>query len=285
MKKILFYGNCQLGALSKHIREHSNNYHILDCRDYGLKQFWLDSGLFATWSPDNKDNHSKYYPQIIEAVKACDIFIFQHHTHLVRRTELTTEYLVNQLRPASVSICLPSIRYYGYLYDDSRVNYVVKKLYEQKMLDIEILSYLQHEDDNDAKRQMIENHYSSLEKLKQKDKENIQLYKNYIPMSNFIESNYQNKIIAYDHSHPSTHYYNEIIKKLVDYDIKINQLFNNESTLPRSAQLCPYDLKYFHNHFPELEDTEQHDSFFSLRLNAASIQHQIALIKDKGNIQ
>lgn len=53
MKKLLFYGNCQLGALSKHIRANSKEYQILSCKDYGLQQFWADEGLFAVWSPEN----------------------------------------------------------------------------------------------------------------------------------------------------------------------------------------------------------------------------------------
>jgi hypothetical protein len=281
MKKILFYGNCQLGALSKHIRSSSADYQILDCQDYGLKQFWADSGLFATWSLENKSNQDEYYAKIIEAVKNCDFFIFQHHKDLVRREELTTQFLMNELNPQSTGICLPSIQYYGYLYDVHGINCVVKNLYEKGARINDIIYYLKNEDDDYARNQIIENHNSSLNKLKQKDEENKQLYENYISISDFIESNYQNKIIAYDHSHPSTHYYNEIIDRLAEYDIKIDKIFDRESILPGSSQLCPYDLKYFNSYFSELEDTKKHDSFFKIRLNEENIKQQIELIKGK----
>lgn len=282
MKKILFYGNCQLGALSKHIRNSSDEYQILNCEDYGLKKFWTDKGVFATWSLENKDNQDEYYPKIIDAVKNCDIFIFQHHKDLVRRTELTTQLLLNELNDKSIGICLPSFRYFGYLYSTDMVNYVVKKLYEQGVEINDIIDYLKNEDDNDARNQMIENHNYSLNKLKQKDKENEQLYKNYISISDFIESNYKTKLMAYDHSHPSIHYYNQIIKLLLKYDIKIDEIL--DETLPGSSQLCPYDLKYFNNHFPELEDRKKHNLFFRFRLNEENIERQIALI-EKGRTE
>lgn len=278
MKKILFYGNCQLGALSRHIRNSSNEYLILNCKDYGLKPFWLDDGLFATWSPDNKDHQNNYYCQVIEAVRNCDIFIFQHHKHLVRKKELTTEYLINELRPNAIGICLPSMEYYGYLYETTQINGVITKLYTQGMSIKDMLYYLRYENDTDAQHQMIEKHNASLLKLKEKDIENLRHYPNYIPMSNFIEAVYDTQIIAYDHSHPSMHYYNEIINQLKYYGINITLFFNQQSKLPRSAQLCPYDLKYFTDHFTTLEDTQKHNAFFPLRLNETVIHKQIELI-------
>lgn len=283
MKKILFYGNCQLGALSKHIRNSSDEYQILNCQDYGLKQFWVDEGLFATWFEKN-NNQDDYYPKIIEAVKTCDVFIFQHHKDDVRIKELTTQFLISELNNNSIGICLPSIQYDGYLYDINTINCVVKRLYEEGFEIDKIFNYLKYEDDIDARNQMIDNHNSSLSKLRKKDQQNKQLYENYIAISDFIESNYRNKIIAYDHSHPSTHYYNEIILRLADYDIKIDKNFDNKDILPGSCQLCPYDLKYFNNHFPELEETEKHDSFFRFRLNEENIKKQIELI-EKGKIK
>jgi hypothetical protein len=284
MKKILFYGNCQLGALSKHIRNSSDEYQILNCEDYGLKKFWADEGLFATWSLENQDRQDEYYPKIIEAVKDCDVFIFQHHKDLVRREELTTQFLINELRPKSIGICLPSIQYYGYLYDVYSINRVVKRLYEDRMSASDILFYLLHVDDQDARHQMTELHNSSLEKIQTKDQEHQQLYKNYIAILDFIETNYLHQIIAYDHSHPSIHYYNKILNNLADYGIIINKLFNSNSILPGSTQLCPYELKYFNNHFSDLEDTTQHDKFFTFKLNEANIKKQIELI-EKGKIK
>lgn len=282
MKKILFYGNCQLGALSKHIRDHgSSEYKILDCKDYGLKQFWADPGLFATWSLENRDYQDEYYPKIIQAVKDCDIFIFQHHKDLARRFELTTPFLINELDPRSIGICIPSFQYNGYLYHHTGINFVIKKLYDSGKGVSYILDYLKYEDDMHTRQQMIEEHNTSLNKLKEKDKQNKEIYKNYIEISDFIESNYNNKIIAYDHSHPSTHYYNEIIRKLADYDIKINKNFDDKSMLPGSTQLCPYDLKYFNKHFDELEETNKHDRFFMFRLDEKNIQRQIDLIKKR----
>lgn len=280
MIKILFYGNCQLGALSKHIRCYSNKYQILNCQDYGLHQFWVDQGLFATWSPENKHNQDQYYLNIIKAVKDCDIFIFQHHSDLVRRTELTTQFLVNELNPRSIGICLPSVEYYGYLYEVNSINCVVQRLYTQGIKSCnDILYYLQNHDDTIARNDIIKRHQASMIKIKQKDQENELLYKNYVSIYDFIMSNYANKIIAYDHSHPSTHYYNKIMSCLCDYDIKTDKFFDHEDILPGSTQLCPYDLKYFNNYFSDLEDTKKHDVFFKFRLTEANIKKQIELIQ------
>lgn len=287
MKKILFYGNCQIGALSKHIRNYSDDYQILNCKDYGLKQFWLDEGLFAIWSPHNIYKQKSFYKNVIKAVKDCDIFIFQHHTNnTIKREELTTEFLQSQLKSQSISICLPSLRYGGYLSDwhnhKTCITNKIISLYKSNKTLKEIVNFLKNEDFEEAKKEMIEEHNISIKKMKEYDIICKKQYINYISMTDFFEKNYKNLLLVYSYSHPSIHYYNELIRHLSKYDININKFFDEKSILPTSVYLCSYDLRCFNENFPNMECTKKHDNFFvEKRVNEENIQK---IIKENENI-
>lgn len=284
MKRILFYGNCQLGSLSKHIRDSSDKYQILNCTDYGLEKFWADEGLFATWCPENKCNQHKYISKVIEAVQTCDYFVFNHHVKnaAIRHDELSTEFLISKLSRKSVAICLPSFRYSGYHYFTDEINPLLRILYRRGLSAEEIFDYLTTEDNSDMRKDMSIKHKQSVDELKTKDRENQNIYPNYIPMSDFVEFNYQHKLIAYDHSHPSTHYYNELINRLDDYGIKINRQFDEHNILPGSTQIEPYYIKYFREHFPNMECMKKHRCFFDIKFNIKLIQKQLDyLIKNE----
>ena len=287
MKKILFYGNCQLGTLSKHIRNCSDEFQILNCKDYGLEQFWTDQGLFAIWSYDNRYNQKKFYKNVIKAVRDCDIFIFQHHKNeLTNIEELTTEFLQSQLKPQSISICLPSLRYGGYISDrkdyKSSVTNKIISLYKNKKTLQEIVSFLKNENFEEARKEMLEEHKISINKMKEYDVICKEKYTNYLSFTNFFESNYKNKLLTYCYVHPSIHYYNELIRNLSKYGININVFFNKNSILPTCSYLCSYELKCFNEHFPNMECTKKHDNFFiEKKINEENIQK---IIKEHENI-
>ena len=272
--RILFYGNCQLGALAKHIRHNSNEYQILSCNDYGLEKFWVDEGLFAVWSLENQNRTDQYQSKIIEAVQTCDIFIFQHLTD-TQSEKLKTENLIKHLSPRSLSICFPSFRYWGYLYQTSMIDYFVKKLAKEKLSPEQILHRTQSETTDYLTDTIEELHVKSVEGTRKREEANKQRYANCITVSEFIEANYDKLLIAYDHCHPSTHVYNYYLDRLEDYGIVIKKKFDNTSILPGSSQLFPKDLFYFNDYFRNIENLDHHSPFFKKRLNLSIIEEQI----------
>lgn len=273
--RILFYGNCQLGALAKHIRHNSDEYQILSCQDYGLEKFWEDEGLFATWSPDNISNLVKCKSRIIEAVQTCDVFIFQHVEHALPIEELKTENLIKHLSPRCLSICFPSFRYCGYLYQSNSVNYFVEKLTKENLMPEQILHRVRNETTDYLKTMIEQLHIKSVEETRKREEANKQRYTNCITVSEFIEANYDKLLIAYDHSHPSTHVYNYYLDRLKDYGLAVKKKFDNTSTLPGSIQLFPKDLFYFNDYFRNMENLDYHSPFFRKRLDRQTIEKEI----------
>lgn len=272
--RILFYGNCQLGALSKHIRHNSNEYQILSCNDYGLEKLWVDEGLFAVWSLENQNRTDQYESKIMEAVQTCDIFIFQHLENSPSE-KLKTENIIKHLSPRSLSICFPSFRYWGYLYQTSNVDYFVEKLAKEKISPEKILYQIQNETTDYLKSIIEELHTKSVQETRKREEANKQRYTNCITVSEFIEANYDKLLIAYDHSHPSTHVYNYYLDRLKDYGLVIKKKFDNTSILPGSIKFFPKDLFYFNDYFKNMENIDYHSPFFRQRLNISIIEEQI----------
>lgn len=281
MIRILFYGNCQLGALAKHIRHNSDKYQILSCEDYGLEKFWDEEGLFAVWSLENMPKLEKHKSKIIEAVQACDIFIFQHIDNALPTKELRTENIIHNISPTRKSICFPSFRYWGYLYQTSKIDYFVEKLTKENLSPEQILYQVRNETTDYLKNAIEELHTKSVQETRKREEANKQRYTNCITVSEFIEANYDKRLIAYDHSHPSTHVYNYYLDMLENYGIVIKNKFDNTSTLPGSNQFFPKDLFYFNDYFRNMEDLDYHLPFFKKRLDRQTIEKEINLIGER----
>ena len=74
VKKICFYGNCQLGNVAKRLIENSSNYNI-DCItpttvNTSPRKDW-DANIFFPGNKNIQDHH------VYEAIDLCDFFIFQ----------------------------------------------------------------------------------------------------------------------------------------------------------------------------------------------------------------
>lgn len=272
--RILFYGNCQLGALAKHIRHNSDEYQILSCNDYGLEKFWVDEGLFAVWSLENQDRSGKCESKIIDAIQTCDIFIFQHLENSPSQ-KLKTENLIKNLSPKSLSICFPSFRYGGYLYQESSVNLFIEQLYLNNNNPEQILYKLKNETTAEINTKIQELHIQSVKETRKREEANKQRYTNCITVSEFIEANYDKLLIAYDHSHPSISVYNYYLDRLEYYGIVIKKKFDNTSILPGSTQLFPKDLFYFNDYFRNMENLDYHSPFFKKKLSIETIENQI----------
>lgn len=278
---ILFYGNCQLGALSHHIRQYSN-FNILDCKDYELEPFWADSGLFAVWSLENQIKQKSIYKKVVQAVKDCDIFIFQDYKEFADRPiELTTKYLVDQNR-SCLSICIPSFWYTGYLNTAANTHPIIYDLFiNQKYSIDDILHFLENDTNDTIAGMIVDEHTKSITELQNRQTKESNEYTNFISIVNFIETYFDKKILAYTHSHPSTHYYNFIVSELnKQYNLNIKEQFTNKSLLPGANNNIQYsDLYFFKHYFANIiDDLYYHNTFFTTKLNIDTIKKQIALI-------
>lgn len=267
--KVLFYGNCQLGALARQFRLNSS-YHLLDCRDFDFVPFWQDEGLFAVWSPDNVGNQNRLKPKILAAVKETDIFIFQHYkTDSNRPQQITTEYLCTQATHA-LQICLPSFWYNGYMLDD--INPVLHLLHQRKKTPTEILKFLKEETAPFVDQLFQERHVKSTNELqKRQDNESVR-YVNFVPCLNWIRDNYSTRLIAYSHSHPSFHYYNYVLDALHGLGVSGIPAFSSDSLVPGNSRGFFVDeLFYFHQLFPAMEDLADHQKHLPTAVTAESI--------------
>lgn len=283
-QKILFYGNCQLGVLCVHLKQYTS-YEIIDCKDYGLVPFWADSELFAVWSKENFDRQDELVPKILDAVNKCDIFIFQHYKNREDRPiELTTEYLVNN-NPNCLPICIPSFWYTGYLSAPKiiPVNPVIYELYNNFNYPAKvILDFLQTSTDLFIKEMIHHEHNVSIQELEKRFNNESKKYINFIDCIDYVKLNFDKKILAYNHSHPSIHYFNFLLEKLnTEFKFNINELFNKTSLLPGGDYHISYnDLYYFTDYFQNINDFDLHDNFLTTKLNLETVQKQVQYIEN-----
>ena len=126
MKKILFYGNCQLAVLSKMLESQSpkfnEKYKILKAPLYNLAHVWKpEIGIVA---PFMYQEHTKYgvaTKDTLQSLKKitddADIIIFQNFKpkNKDRPIELTTEFIYERHKKNKMIICIPSYWFSGYM--------------------------------------------------------------------------------------------------------------------------------------------------------------------------
>ena len=263
------------------MKKHTD-YEIIDCKNYGLVPFWADSELFAVWSEPNFNKQHDLISKVSEAVKKCDIFIFQHYKNEVSRpVELTTEYLVD-INPNCLAICLPSFWYTGYL-GVPGMNPVIYELYTKLNYSAEtILDFLQTSTNEFIHQMIAHEHHNSITELEKRRDNESQKYHNLIDCINYIINNFDKKILTYNHSHPSIWYFNFLIEKLhTGFKLNINELLNETSLLPGADHnICYHDLYYFTDYFKNINDYDIHNNFFSTKLNLKVIEEHIQHIKN-----
>ena len=114
MKKVLFYGNCQMGAISDIFNTHTgirNQFEFLNANDYNLpSQGYHAISHFQLYH----DNHRK--EDLEKIFDDADIVIFQSlvsQSHIVDRPEYAlTENIIPNFD--GQSICIPSMWYAGH---------------------------------------------------------------------------------------------------------------------------------------------------------------------------
>jgi len=238
MKKILFYGDCQLSAIAKWIHEkHSDKFEFLDCKDCGLEPFWRKEGFgnFAVWSPENKSKQKEFYKCVHNKIEEADAFVFHPHEGGSVIPELNTEFLTQNLN-IKQSICINCYRLFCYLLCRDSIspyfNHIKSKGISNKY---DILDYLTNEPD--PKFDEIFNSWIPYEEKLGANyhKSNLTQYINnpskypnssIIDLHDFITANWRHKLLFVQHYHPSYFIYEQLIKQLFNI---LNEPLNKET--------------------------------------------------------
>jgi hypothetical protein len=120
-------------------------------------------------------------------------------------------------------------------------------------------------------------HIKSIAELNKRHAKESQIYDNFIGCIDFISQVYNQKIIAYTHSHPSLHYYNYIIDQLNKYDLQIEHYFDYNSLMPGGNHTIRYsDLYYFKNYFISInDDLYKHNHYLDNKLTLSLVYSQV----------
>ena len=111
-KKILFYGNCQVGVLARFFRLNlPDRFDVQLCTDCGLSPFWNEKGLYAVWSKENREAQSEYKQCVQSKIQESDVFIFQDHSGLSVIDDLKTKYLHDEFA-SGLKICISDMRFF-----------------------------------------------------------------------------------------------------------------------------------------------------------------------------
>lgn len=109
--KLLFYGNCQLGVLSRWFAK-CIKYETISCNDVGLvHQPWSrDDITIAIWHGPNQEliKSPEIVDNIYEAWRQADVVFFQHHENSDHGLDTIT--LVQQ-SPTTTHVLVPNLRY------------------------------------------------------------------------------------------------------------------------------------------------------------------------------
>jgi len=265
-RKILFYGNCQLGALAKYFKRYlSDWFDVQKCTDCGLKPFWNEDGLFAVWSPENIERQHDFKNCVHTNIKESDIFIFQDHSSDNLIEELQTKFLHDRIS-TGLKVCLPSIRLFVYLTENASLKPYIQYVKTKETSASKIIKYLQESDDPRL-TELLKQEFPFNKTYRRGRNENlfryekdIEQYDIAIGMNDYIEQEYKNKILAYAHSHPTEDYYVELIRRLYKH-LDINEAeypIPNEFDCPKNTEkINPKQFAFFNNIFPDLDISRQ----------------------------
>ena len=258
-KKILFYGNCQLGAVARFFRLNlSDKFDVQLCTDCGLNPFWNEKGLYAVWVKENRENQERCKQCIQTKIQESDVFIFQDHSGLSVIDELKTKYLHDKFA-SGLKICVPDTRFFAYPVDPRALAPYVGYVKTKETNSEKIIKYLQESDDPNLSAILL-NEYPFNKKYERYRNENTQrferdlaLYNNVIGMGDYMEKEFQNKLLSVSHNHMNECYFIELINRLyniigislTDYPVKSLQFPGFDSVDPRQ-------FSFFVKMFPNL---------------------------------
>jgi len=252
--KILFYGNCQIGAIKDIMKKTLQNYSIT---------------LILCWI-ENIDKIN-----FMEKIKEANIIITQPINVNYRNTDyLDTEFILKNAKPETKIIIIPSL-YFNFYYFDL----TYKTLNNSELLRIPSdyhyntiinnyntdnnLIYNQINDVNLKSKEELENiALASIKELEKRENE-MMIYNNLhkcviITVSNYIDNNYKNTLLFYSMNHPTKYLFHHITKKIIKIlniddinDYSIDPLASNERGI---LYKCIQNIVNFdiNNHTPRL---------------------------------
>ena len=249
-----------MGVVARHFRLNlSDKYDVLLCEDCGLRPFWHEPGLFVVWSPENRETQQANKDCIHSAIREADVFVFQDHSGLSVIDELKTKYLHDTIA-TGLKICIPDTRFFAHMTDVRQLNPYIEYVKTKRNSVEEIINYLQTSEDPELVA-ILKNEYpfnQNYQKFrnenKRRYKEEVDLYDNRIDMCDYIEKEFQKKLLCVSFSHMNECYFVELISrlyKLLDIDSSICPIANLE--YPGHDSLDPRQFNFFTKTFPSLD--------------------------------
>ena len=269
-KKILFYGNCQLGVISQYfLKDPALNelFEVIKCDEScAPMDIWRgDQSNFAVWTKENRPIQKDYFHIIHEKLKQADLFVFQS-TERDSIKELTTEFLCGI--SSGKNICVQNIRLFIYCNDVSALRpyleYAQTKVKNPENAK-ELADFLRNSEDSELVN-ILERDYpisSNYERYRnenaQRAEEESRTYPVCVNMEGFIKENYRTKVLALQHNHMSRQYFVGLLGNVLDIlgvrDLDINQ---EQFVVPGEGRLIvwPLEFKFFRNYFLDLDFPE-----------------------------
>lgn len=280
-KKILFYGNCQMGAISEIFRTHSSlkdKFIVLNASDYDL----VDQGYpaVANFLLSNEFSKGKNDPWNVEKIFSdADIVVF----HALDNNKVPEYCLTKNIIPnfKGLSICIPSFWYSGYFGWPYKFP-MFDLFYYFNQLDIsnkEALHLLLNEPIPITEKLFAFYHDYSIDGLKVRSKEQAEIY-NYIPILHWLRDTCKNKLLCYNHSHPTPAFFEFIVNQIlhkIDTSIENINLKNfNFKHAGADSYFLPTKFRFFNDLFPDI------DPLSSLEISKYNASNQPEIFVNKG---
>jgi len=257
-QNILFYGNCQIGAISgifQSCPSLKDKFTILYAEDYNLINQAYPA--VANFLLSNDLSKGKNDPCDIEKIFSdADIVVFHAiDNHTVPEYCLTKNIIPNF---NGLSICIPSFWYSGYFGEPYKfpmldIFYYLNQL---NLSDKEALNILLNESIPITKELFTYYHDFSFKGLDNREQEQSKLY-NYISIKNWLLDTYKNKLLCYNHSHPAPAFFEFIVNEIlnrIDSSMEDVNLENFDFQHACSYKwFNPTTFKFFNDLFPNLK--------------------------------
>jgi hypothetical protein len=271
-KKILFYGNCQLGTISQYFlndAELNEIFEIILCDEScAPMHIWRDDpSNFAVWTRENQPIQNEIFEGVHKKLRQADIFVFQA-TERNCIPELSTKYLCDNISTGK-NICVPNTRLFVYCHDylalRPYLDYAQTKVKNPKDA-VELVDFITNSEDPGLLN-ILEQDYPISTNYKhyrnensQRTEEEAKLYPHYIYVENFIRASYKTKLLAVQHNHMSRHYYAEVLRNLFDM-LDLSGLIVKKQNICSPGEghieINATEFKFFQSYFPDLDFPRQ----------------------------
>jgi hypothetical protein len=296
-KKIMFYGNCQLGVLSRMLETHTpqfnEQYEILKAADYDLATIWIkEVGVVAPFMYVSTTEHGCATDNTIKCLEKiiddADIIIFQNFNMSAdRHIQLTTDYIYDKYHDTKQMICIPSFWFSGYLSENHKNNlqipYIFIWLLEKGLNNAQILDWLKNENDPKIANLIDYNVNNCLEELKKREADECSKYKCFISILDIVNQ-YKENIICYNTSHPSEYYFKTLYEKLIYLlDETLFCDINEEHIELPGPDFSPFplDLCWFRENFKNLNvSREKYTTFIDINFVNTQVE-SVKMLNDE----